>query len=176
MVSTYPAPTDRLINRVQVCPPVRRNDRFAARTHQSEQRAASAASPVPHIRNEIACRCGPEGGLVVEGRVGFPMVRVRPSKRKDEVMRSKNSILLSALLLAATSTAAFAQHAHFGGAGERPMASISEVSPGFTPNVGFGASSAGGSGGTPTGPTNPGLSGAVSGMNLAGTGVGASSR
>ena len=89
-------------------------------------------------------------------------------------MYSKRSILLSALLLVATSTTAFAQYAQFGGA--RPMTSIPEVSPGFTPNVGFGASSAGGSGGTPTGPTNPGSSGAVSGMNLAGTGVGASSR
>jgi hypothetical protein len=41
---------------------------------------------------------------------------------------------------------------------------------GFHLNSGFGSSSAGGSGGTPTGATNPGSPGAISGMS--GTGVG----
>ena len=44
------------------------------------------------------------------------MVRIHPSKRKVEVMRSKHFLLLSALLFAGTSNAAFAQHARLGGA------------------------------------------------------------
>jgi hypothetical protein len=100
------------------------------------------------------------------------MVLIHPSKRKVEVMRSKHFLLLSALLIAGTNNAAFGQHARVGGAAGRPTPSTPEVTSGFTPNIGFGSSSAGGSGGTPTGPTNPGPSGAVSGMNPYGTGVG----
>jgi hypothetical protein len=88
-------------------------------------------------------------------------------------MRCKHFLLLSVVLFAGTSNAAFAQHAHFDYSAERPAQSTPGVTSGFTPNVGFGSSSAGGSGGIPTGPTNPSPSGAVSGMNLSGTGVGA---
>ena len=91
-------------------------------------------------------------------------------------MRRKHFLLLVALFVAGTTNAAFAQHAHMGG-----FAHIGSLRGGFTGapttsgfhlNTGFGSSSAGGSGGTPTGPTIPGSSGAVSGMNLSGTGVG----
>jgi hypothetical protein len=88
-------------------------------------------------------------------------------------MRSKHFLLLVALFVAGTTDAAFAAHMggaslhSFGGGLARPA-----VSSGFQPNTGFGSSSAGESGGTPTGPTAPG-SFAVSGMNLSGTGIGA---
>ena len=88
-------------------------------------------------------------------------------------MRSKHFLLLVALFVAGTTDAAFA--AHMGGAGLRALSggfARPAVTSGFQPNVGFGSSSAGGSGGTRTGPTAPG-SFAVSGMNLSGTGIGA---
>jgi hypothetical protein len=91
-------------------------------------------------------------------------------------MRSKHLLLLVALLVAGTTDAAFAQHAHMGGLGQLRGFGGGFTEPAITsfqPNTGFGSSSAGGSGGTPTGPTIPGSSGAVSGMNLSGTGVGA---
>ena len=91
-------------------------------------------------------------------------------------MRSNYFLLLVALFIAGTTNAAFAQHAHMGGFGRfggfGGGFTGPAVSSGFHPNIGFGSSSAGGSGGTPTGPTIPG-SAAVSGMNLSGTGVGA---
>jgi hypothetical protein len=88
-------------------------------------------------------------------------------------MRSKHLLLLVALLVAGTTDAAFA--AHMGGGGLRGFGGRftgPAITSGFQPNVGFGSSSAGGSGGIATGPTAPG-SFAVSGMNLSGTGVGA---
>ena len=92
-------------------------------------------------------------------------------------MRSQRVLLLIALLIAGTTNAAFAQHAHMGGVANLRSLGGGLTGPatisGFHPNLGFGSSSAGGSGGTPTGPTIPGSSGAVSGMNLSGTGVGA---
>jgi hypothetical protein len=92
-------------------------------------------------------------------------------------MRSKHLLLLVALLVAGTTDAAFAQHAHMGGLGQLRGFGGGFTGPATTSsfhlNTGFGSSSAGGSGGTPTGPTIPGSSGAVSGMNLSGTGVGA---
>jgi hypothetical protein len=98
-------------------------------------------------------------------------------KRKDGVMRSKHFLLLVVLFIAGTTNAAFAQHAHMGGFAHLRSLGGGLTGPattsGFHPNIGFGSSSAGGSGGTPTGPTIPGSSGAVSGMNLSGTGVGA---
>jgi hypothetical protein len=98
-------------------------------------------------------------------------------KRKSEVMRSKHFLLLVALLIVGATNTAFAQHAHVGGFANLRSLGGGLTGPattsGFHPNTGFGSSSAGGSGGTPTGPTIPGSSGAVSGMNLSGTGVGA---
>ena len=98
-------------------------------------------------------------------------------KRKGKVMRSKHFLLLVALFIAGATNTAFAQHAHLGGFAHLRSLGGGLTGPattsGFHPNTGFGSSSAGGSGGTPTGPTIPGSSGAVSGMNLSGTGVGA---
>jgi hypothetical protein len=98
-------------------------------------------------------------------------------KRKGEVMRSKHFLLLVALFIVGATNTAFAQHAHLGGFAHLQSLGGGLTGPattsGFHPNPGFGSSSAGGSGGTPTGPTIPGSSGAVSGMNLSGTGVGA---
>ena len=89
-------------------------------------------------------------------------------KRKDGVMRSKHFLLLVVLFIAGTTNAAFAQHAHMGGFAHLRSLGGGLTGPattsGFHPNIGFGSSSAGGSGGTPTGPTIPGSSGAVSGM------------
>ena len=90
-------------------------------------------------------------------------------------MRSKHFLLLVALFVAGTTDAAFARGGHMGGAGLRALSggfARPAITSGFQPNVGFGSSSAGGSGGTRTGPTAPG-SFAVSGMNLSGTGIGA---
>ena len=90
-------------------------------------------------------------------------------------MCRKHFLLLVALFVAGTTDAAFAQHAHMGGAVLRSFGGgfgQPAITSGFQPNTGFGSSSAGGSGGTPTGPTAPG-SFAVSGMNLSGTGIGA---
>ena len=98
-------------------------------------------------------------------------------KRKSEVMLSKHFLLLVALFNVGATNTAFAQHAHVGGFAHLRSLGGGLTGPattsGFHPNTGFGSSSAGGSGGTPTGPTIPGSSGAVSGMNLSGTGVGA---
>ena len=98
-------------------------------------------------------------------------------KRKDGVMRSKHFLLLVVLFIAGTTNAAFAQHARMGGFAHLRSLGGGLTGPattsGFHPNIGFGSSSAGGSGGTPTGPTIPGSSGAVSGMNLSGIGIGA---
>ena len=91
-------------------------------------------------------------------------------------MRSKHLLLIVALLVAGTTDAAFAQHAHMGGLGQLRGFGGGFTGPAITSfqaNTGSGSSSAGGSGGTPTGPTIPGSSGAVSGMNLSGTGIGA---
>ena len=76
-------------------------------------------------------------------------------KRKDGVMRSKHFLLLVVLFIAGTTNAAFAQHAHMGGFAHLRSLGGGLTGPattsGFHPNIGFGSSSAGGSGGTPTG-------------------------
>jgi hypothetical protein len=90
-------------------------------------------------------------------------------------MRSKLLTLLAVLLIAGTGNAAFARGAHMGGAGLRSLGGTGPAMTSSFQNYGFGSSSAGGSGGIATGPSAPG-SFAVSGMNLSGTGVGASAR
>ncbi len=83
-------------------------------------------------------------------------------------------IFLVAGLVAATSTGAFAQQrthprTQSGTAGvmrsqQAPTTGVTTPSPGTPSNSGFGSSAAGGSSGTPTGPTSPGGGGAISGM------------
>ena len=89
--------------------------------------------------------------------------------KRVRVMRSKQFVMLAALLVGATSTTAAAQQG-VGGALSAPIGGppAPTATPGATsgvnPNTGFGSSSAGGSAGTSTGPTNPNSSGAISGM------------
>jgi hypothetical protein len=93
----------------------------------------------------------------------------RSTKKGTRVMRGKQFVMLTALLVGATSTTATAQQG-VGGALSAPIGGppAPTATPGATsgvnPNTGFGSSSAGGSAGTSTGPTNPNSSGAISGM------------
>jgi hypothetical protein len=89
--------------------------------------------------------------------------------KRVPVMRSKQFVMLTALLVGATSTTATAQQG-VGGALSAPIggppapAATPGATSGVNPNTGFGSSSAGGSAGTSTGPTNPNSSGAISGI------------
>ena len=85
--------------------------------------------------------------------------------KRVRVMRSKQFVMLTALLVGATSTTATAQQG-VGGALSAPIGGppAPGATSGVNPNTGFGSSSAGGSAGTSTGPTNPNSSGAISGM------------